>query len=95
MFLFIIAILSQYFAVTGSICRCLSNDSTCWQLFNDSINECLVLPRPSATSCTRDQLNMEACTIAYTNWMNSKWRSEQVGAMQYYNWEMPNVLYTI
>ncbi|CAF4967859.1 unnamed protein product, partial [Rotaria magnacalcarata] len=35
---------------------------------------------------------MEACTITYTNWMNSKWRSEQVGAMEYYNWEMPNVL---
>ncbi|CAF4783082.1 unnamed protein product, partial [Rotaria magnacalcarata] len=66
-----------------------------WQLLNDSINECLVLPRPSATSCTRGQFNMEPCTIIYTNWMNSKWRIEQLGAMQYYNWEMPNVLYTI
>ncbi|CAF3368448.1 unnamed protein product [Rotaria socialis] len=86
MFLFIIVVLSQYYAVTGSICRCLSNDSTSWQLLNDSINGCLVLPRPSAASCTLDQFNMEACAIAYTNWINSKWRSEQLGAVQYYNW---------
>ncbi|CAF3660219.1 unnamed protein product [Rotaria socialis] len=85
MFLFIIVVLSQYYAVTGSICRCLSNDSTSWQLLNDSINGCLVLPRPSAASCTLDQFNMEACAIAYTNWINSKWRSEQLGAVQYYN----------
>ena len=32
-------------------------------------------------------MNVNACVTAITQWTNASWRSDQVGAMQNYNWE--------
>ncbi|CAF4006127.1 unnamed protein product [Rotaria sp. Silwood1] len=74
-------------------CRCLSSNSTrwpnssVWQTFNQSIDGRLVSPLPSAAVCHSTPVKFDACNTAITNWSNSSWRSDQVGAMQSRNWE--------
>ncbi|CAF4913767.1 unnamed protein product, partial [Rotaria sp. Silwood1] len=74
-------------------CRCIANDSTCWpnstvwQGFNQSIDGRLVIPQSSAAVCSSTQFNAYMCALAKTQWTNSSWRIDQVGAMQSYNWE--------
>lgn len=43
--------------------------------------------QPSAAVCNSNPPNVNACTIAYTNWHNASWRGDQAGAMQNHNWE--------
>ncbi|CAF1113827.1 unnamed protein product [Rotaria sordida] len=89
----LIIILNQHFGKTERRCRCLAGDSLCWpnasawQIFNKSVDDRLVLPRPSAAVCTIAEFNLDECTQAATYWTNSMWRSYKLGAMQYYNWE--------
>ncbi|CAF3591691.1 unnamed protein product [Rotaria sp. Silwood1] len=74
-------------------CRCLASDSSCWpnasvwQMFNESIDGRLVIPEPSAAVCNGRTYNAMACSIAKAQWTNAAWRSDQVGAMQFHNWE--------
>jgi FAD/FMN-containing dehydrogenase len=58
-----------------------------WQTFNASINGLLIPVQPSAAVCYSNPPNVNACTIATTQWSNSTWRSDQAGAMQNTNWE--------
>ncbi|CAF5000519.1 unnamed protein product, partial [Rotaria sp. Silwood1] len=74
-------------------CRCLASDSSCWpnasvwQMFNESIDGRLVIPEPSAAVCNGRTYNAMACNIAKAQWTNAAWRSDQVGTMQFHNWE--------
>ncbi|CAF3385349.1 unnamed protein product, partial [Rotaria sp. Silwood2] len=74
-------------------CRCLASNSTCWpnatiwQQFNKSVDGSLILVQPSAALCSGNPPDLNACTVAVIQWSNSKWRSDQVGAMQNHNWE--------
>ncbi|CAF1399220.1 unnamed protein product [Rotaria sordida] len=92
-FFFAIVVLNEHLIITERSCRCLSSDSICWpnssvwQTFNQSIDGRLVLPLPSAAVCHSTPVNLDACNTAITNWSNSSWRSDQVGAMQNFNWE--------
>jgi hypothetical protein len=71
----------------------LASDSSCWpsaavwQSFNTSIDGRLIVPEPSAAVCDGRTYNAQACSVAQAQWSNSTWRSDQVGAMQYHNWE--------
>ncbi|CAF3846290.1 unnamed protein product [Rotaria sordida] len=74
-------------------CRCLSSNSACWpnasqwQAFNESVGGRLLRPEPSAAVCNGQTYNANACAVAQAQWINSTWRSDQVGAMQNHNWE--------
>ena len=82
-----------FFFCVDHRCRCLPNDSSCWpnssvwQTFNASVNGRLLQPRSSATPCTANQFNELLCNDTMHYWSNSSWRSDQVGAMQYFQWE--------
>lgn len=79
--------------VKGLRCRCLASDSSCWpnasawKTFNDSIDGRLLIPEPSAAVCDGRTYDAAACTVAQAQWSNPVWRSDQIGAMQFPNWE--------
>ncbi|CAF1103870.1 unnamed protein product [Rotaria sp. Silwood1] len=56
-------------------------------MFNESIDGRLVVPEPSAAVCNEGTYNATACSIAKAQWTNAAWRSDQIGAMQFHNWE--------
>ncbi|CAF0875282.1 unnamed protein product [Rotaria sp. Silwood1] len=56
-------------------------------MFNESVDGRLVYPKPSAAVCNGNTYNANACAVAKAQWLNSVWRSDQVGAMQNHNWE--------
>ncbi|CAF2145115.1 unnamed protein product [Rotaria magnacalcarata] len=92
-FFLITVIFNHHLAFTDRRCRCLSNDLNCWpnasvwQIFNSSIDGRLLIPRSSAAACKADHFDLVKCNETFYHWMDSSWRSDQVGAMQYFNWE--------
>lgn len=62
-------------------------NSAAWQTFNQSVNGRLITVQPPAAYCSGNPPNMDLCNATLTQWANSIWRSDQVGAMQSPNWE--------
>ncbi|KAG8924386.1 hypothetical protein FRC02_010463 [Tulasnella sp. 418] len=65
---------------------CWPSDSI-WQQFNVSIDGQLVSVIPPAASCHTPRYDQATCATATTNWDNSFWRADQVGAYQTPFWE--------
>lgn len=77
--------------------RCTANDtcwpdSNAWANFNNSISGRLIASRPSAAVCHEPSYDVELCDEATSNWTNSDWRTDQVGAYSAILWELGNGL---
>ncbi|KAM0723873.1 hypothetical protein Q7P37_000863 [Cladosporium fusiforme] len=75
--------------------RCTAHDSCwpsldTWAAFNTSISGRLIASRPSAAVCHDPTYHVELCETAKTNWTNSDWRTDQVGAYSAILWEVGN-----
>ncbi|KAG8919912.1 hypothetical protein FRC02_001291 [Tulasnella sp. 418] len=58
-----------------------------WQNFNTSINGQLAVVLPPAAPCHAPNYNEAGCSAARSNWFNSFWRADQLGAYQSPYWE--------
>src|SRR5690606_35571095 len=67
--------------------KCWPSQST-WNAFNSSISGRLIASAPPAAVCHTERYDEQLCSTAKTEWKNSFWRTNQVGAYSAILWEL-------